>query len=419
MSLRRSNTVKTIFLLTILFMITSTFIQSAPAAPFSMAITDEDKSVIEEKALNWVSEFAPWVEEYDSYTLDWREADDLWPQSLSITYYYENEDLDDYSSRFWIDIDNWSLLQYSVGYLDGLEVIPFPFKVSREAAKKLAETFIPKAIPSLQGVKLIEIPDPYGTRNSLLGPPKYRFEFTQADQTNSPFPLYEVVINGNGKVIWFNSPGSMETNLSLQELISLDYSNINVPAAVLKHKEKTALTALYKSHIIKEWDAPINPDQPLTLGEMFKFVKLAISPYSDEIEYEKGTNAIFSDVNMSSDYYPYVFYFFRQNWITSDKKKKLNASSSLTRDTLAYYLVKVAGLEKASIKYRKDSALLKLKDYKKIAHPSAVGLMLNTGWMSANNGQFRPEGKVTIAEMAVILDKMSQFKTDFGKAIKK
>lgn len=44
--------------------------------------------------------------------------------------------------------------------------------------------------------------------------------------------------------------------------------------------------------------------------------------------------------------------------------------------------------------------------------------MMKTGWMSAKNGQFQPNGKVTLADLAVTLNKMSKQKENFAQAVK-
>ncbi|MFC5528170.1 S-layer homology domain-containing protein [Cohnella yongneupensis] len=408
--------IKKAFLLLVIFAITSSF-----ANPVSGSATNlQQQEMSLDKVITWAKQLVPWYTANYEYQTKLIEVGDLTSKLLKIEFYHPDNPFEDTSS-FLIDLSQPRIFDYSAGYLERQEVIHFPFKVSREKAKTIAQAFIYKAVPSLQGTQLLEVEDRVQKEmdDALLGPSKYQFEFIQEKQ-GPPYQMYDIRLNADGKVIGFNSSGEM--SVSLQEYYEI-YNNSaterKLPDIVAKHKEKKSLEALFKYHIFS-WNEtiPIKPDQSLKLGDLFRIVKKSISPYSDEIEYEKGTGAISSDVGFSSDYYPYVFYFYKQNWVVKDKKKKLYVDANLTRDSAAYYLTKVAGLDKLSEKYKKDPIVSKLKDYKSIKNPGAVAIMLKTGWMSAKDGQFQPNGKVTLADLAVTLNKMSKHKDDFTKAVK-
>lgn len=349
----RFCTIKKVILLFVISAITlySAKPASSSATNLEQQPLPQEKSI--DEAITWAKQLVPWYTANYKYRTEWVEVDELSSRLLDIEFYSPDDPYEE-TSHFWIDLSQPRIFDYSAGYLEGLEVIHFPFKLTRERAKTVAEAFIYKAVPSLQGVPLLEVENQVQMEmnDALLGPPKYKFEFIQ-EQPSPPYPLYDITLNADGKVISFNSSGGM--TVSLQEnyqIFNHSATERKLPDIVAKHKEKESLAALFKYHIFS-WDEPIpiKPDQSLKLGDLLRIVKKSISPYSDEMGYEKGTEAPLSKVGPSSEYNPYVFYFYKQNWVGKDKK--LNVGSDLTRDTAAYYLTKVAGLEKLSEKYKK------------------------------------------------------------------
>ena len=81
------------------------------------------------------------------------------------------------------------------------------------------------------------------------------------------------------------------------------------------------------------------------------------------------------------------------------------------------YLAKITGYEKLSVRLGTTASVSGLKDAKAIVNPGAVELALRLGLMNAKQGNFRPRGKVTIADAATILYRMAQIQGELDRPL--
>mgnify|MGYP002403063448 CR=1 FL=1 len=190
-------------------------------------------------------------------------------------------------------------------------------------------------------------------------------------------------------------------------------------ADIQSHWARESLqAALDHGVLIPDDNGHLNPDQFVTKGQFIRMAARAMNPSTESYSYSNGSDSsLFADVDAESIYYRAVSDWIGKGWLKSDAEHKLQPEQALTRDQLAVYLATMTGYSKLSERLGKDKEVTALKDLKAIKNPGAVALALKLGLLSASEGSFKPNAKVTVAEAAVALLRLAKIEGSLDQPI--
>ncbi len=193
------------------------------------------------------------------------------------------------------------------------------------------------------------------------------------------------------------------------------------PAAedIQSHWARESLQAALDHGVLTPDDnGQLHPDKVVTKGQFIRMAALAMNPSTESYSYSGGMNTpVFADVDAESVYYRAVNDWIGIGWLKPDAGQKLQPEQSLTREQLAVYLSTMTGYSKLSARLSKDKEIASLKDLKSIGNPGAVALAIKLGLMSASDGSFRPNAKVTVAEAAVALLRLAKIEGSLDRPL--
>jgi hypothetical protein len=191
------------------------------------------------------------------------------------------------------------------------------------------------------------------------------------------------------------------------------------PTDIQSHWARSALqAAIDHGVVIPDNEGKVYPNKTITHGDFIRWVSLAVDPFAETNNYYGATvQKPFADVDDKSPYYLAVNNWIGRGWLSANPTVKLNLNTALTREQLAVDLAKITGYEKLAARMGGDSSVTGLKDSKSIAKPGAVSLALKLGLMRAENGVFRPQGKVTVGEATAILLRLAQSQNELDRPL--
>jgi len=163
------------------------------------------------------------------------------------------------------------------------------------------------------------------------------------------------------------------------------------------HWAKDALQLMLDYQALEVKDGKVSPDQSITKGELIKMLVIAMNGgyYAGAFDMGGRTNT-FADVTPQSKYFAYVETALDRRLI--DKSENFNPEQKMTRDDMAYLIVRALGYNKLS---QYDGMFNKsFSDAADVKHPGAAAMAVGLGIMSVEGGKFSPTKEVTRAEAA-------------------
>nr|WP_255570860.1 S-layer homology domain-containing protein [Cohnella sp. CFH 77786] len=193
------------------------------------------------------------------------------------------------------------------------------------------------------------------------------------------------------------------------------------PAEIGNHWAAVYLRTLLEHGVIQAGeDGLIHPDRSVKAGDFFRMLAIASDPYFGAYEsywpVQEQTKP-FADVEPSSPYYEAVNRMIDRKWLTPDPKAELHPEAELTRDQLAFYLSKITGYWKLAEKLADLPAFARLSDAKSVPHPGAAALALKLGLLTPQGGAFRPNDKVSLAQLAVVFVRMAERQGEWDRPL--
>lgn len=186
------------------------------------------------------------------------------------------------------------------------------------------------------------------------------------------------------------------------------------PVDIDNHPAEEELRTMVQYGILQPDSAGrLEPDRAITRGEWLQMMAKAVDPYYQQVYYSDYEQPAFKDVSPESPYYKAAIFAVQRQWL--EDKMFLGVDQPLTREELAVSLAHILGYDKLAKILANDKDLLAgFRDADQIKEKGAVYIAHQLGLLTAANGTFNPNGKVTRADAAVVMMRLVrlQGKTD-------
>ncbi|MDP5273848.1 S-layer homology domain-containing protein [Chengkuizengella axinellae] len=176
--------------------------------------------------------------------------------------------------------------------------------------------------------------------------------------------------------------------------------------------EKELNYLIKKGIISPNENGEVSPDEAVTVAEGLDVLIKSLNRYYD-IEDSEGAAPTFSNIDSDHEYF-YIIERAVQQGIINSEPDTFAVDEALTREQLTYWYVKALGLQKMA--EQQNLYLIDFADSEQIAdeYQSYVAIANSLGLITANeNGQFRPQESVTLAEISVSVIRLANMMNEF------
>lgn len=203
--------------------------------------------------------------------------------------------------------------------------------------------------------------------------------------------VYAPVFNDKGTGTLDAASGEWTSQFEVEE-----HPTIEHPTA------EQELNYLIQNNILEVKDSSsFNADAAITKGDALKTLVKSLTYFYEEynITYDDQPHPqTYENIGPDHPYYKVVEQAVSMGILNPDNSE-LNINSQITREELAVWYIRALGLEQAAS--HSDIYKLKIKDAKDVKYTGYVALANALEILPAENGLFKPQEKVTYAELAV------------------
>ncbi len=166
------------------------------------------------------------------------------------------------------------------------------------------------------------------------------------------------------------------------------------------HRAQAQLELMISYKALDVKDGLVNPEKVITRGELIKMLVLASNQGGGRIAIQSAKNMAgsFSDVSASSDYFAYVESALQQNLIDLGDGS-FNPDEEVNREEMAELIVRALGYN--TLAKHEQIFNINFKDADRMKKKGQAAIVTGLQIMTLNNGEFRPEKKVSRADASV------------------
>ncbi|MCR8645688.1 S-layer homology domain-containing protein [Paenibacillus sp. N1-5-1-14] len=176
------------------------------------------------------------------------------------------------------------------------------------------------------------------------------------------------------------------------------------PIDIKGHAAEKELNTLVQFNVLStDESGKVNPNQVVTIGDWWKMIAKAVTPYYEGYSSSNEIKQPFADIDEKNDYYDAVRFAIQSKWLKADIAQKLNPEQEVTREQFASYLVTVAKYSKVSNELASKLPSVPYSDASQITNKGDVWLAVQLGLLKTKDGKFNPKDKVTRADAAVAI----------------